>query len=110
MDLALVGAAEREQTLQFGAVRRLGTLALFLETLENVETFATAVLFAGPELGGQTQVLRLLFGTDADVDDGVPQFAERDAIATACNGVVTVSDEAYFYAGLAFGVTLADPG
>jgi hypothetical protein len=37
----------------------------------------------------------------------VPQFTDRDTIAAACNHVVTVSDEAYFYAGLTFGITFA---
>ena len=37
----------------------------------------------------------------------VGEFDERDAIATANNDFQTVSDRAYFYAGLAFGVTLA---
>jgi hypothetical protein len=35
-------------------------------------------------------------------------FEARDAIESAHNQVQGASDEAYFYAGLAFGVTLAD--
>ncbi|HWB17374.1 MAG TPA: hypothetical protein VG538_13280 [Vicinamibacterales bacterium] len=38
----------------------------------------------------------------------VEPFEPRDAIASAQNLVQTVSDEAYFYAGLAIGVTLVD--
>lgn len=38
----------------------------------------------------------------------VELFEHRDPIESAHNHVQSVSDEAYFYAGLAFGVTLAD--
>ena len=38
----------------------------------------------------------------------VEPFEQRDAIASAQNLVQTASDEAYFYAGLAIGVTLVD--
>jgi hypothetical protein len=38
----------------------------------------------------------------------VEPFAKRDEIESAVNHLMTVSDNAYFYAGLAFGVTLAD--
>ena len=38
----------------------------------------------------------------------IESFAERDTIESAENHLRAVSDEAYFYAGLAFGVTLAD--
>ena len=38
----------------------------------------------------------------------VEVFAHRDPIESAHNHVQSVWDEAYFYAGLAFGVTLAD--
>jgi hypothetical protein len=38
----------------------------------------------------------------------VEPFEPRDAIASAQNLVQTVSDEAYFYAGLAIGVTFGD--
>jgi hypothetical protein len=37
----------------------------------------------------------------------VEPFAPRDAIASAHNRVRSVEDEAYFYAGLAFAITLA---
>jgi hypothetical protein len=39
---------------------------------------------------------------------GVELFAQRDPIETAHNDLQAASDEAYFYAGLAFGVTLAE--
>lgn len=38
----------------------------------------------------------------------VESFGQRDPIESAQNHLRAVSDEAYFYAGLAFGVTLAD--
>ena len=37
----------------------------------------------------------------------VESFGQRDPIESAQNHLRAVSDEAYFYAGLAFGVTLA---
>ena len=40
----------------------------------------------------------------------VDHLEERDAIATAHTHVVTISDAAYYYTGLAFGLTLADIG
>jgi hypothetical protein len=38
----------------------------------------------------------------------VVAFEQRDAIESAQNAVQAVCEKAYFYAGLAFGVTLAD--
>ena len=38
----------------------------------------------------------------------IESFAQRDPIESAQNHLRAVSDEAYFYAGLAFGVTLVD--
>lgn len=38
----------------------------------------------------------------------VESFGQRDPIESAQNHLRAVSDEAYFYAGVAFGVTLAD--
>lgn len=37
----------------------------------------------------------------------VEPFAQRDAIESAHSHVRSIDDEAYFYAGLAFGITLA---
>ena len=65
--LPLLRPAVREQSLQLGAVRSLRALAFFLESLEDLEAFAAAVLLAGSELGRQTEILRLLFGADANV-------------------------------------------
>jgi hypothetical protein len=38
----------------------------------------------------------------------VADFHQRDAIETAVNHMLSVSDEAYFYAGIAFGLTMAE--
>jgi hypothetical protein len=40
--------------------------------------------------------------------DAVKSFGQRDPIESAQNHLRAVSDEAYFYAGVAFGVTLSD--
>lgn len=40
--------------------------------------------------------------------NAIEPFGQRDPIESAQNHLRAVSDEAYFYAGLAFGVTLAD--
>jgi len=40
--------------------------------------------------------------------DAVESFGQRDPIESAQNHLRAVPDEAYFYAGLAFGVTLAN--
>jgi hypothetical protein len=40
--------------------------------------------------------------------DAVKDFERRDAIVCAHTRVIDVSDTAYYYAGLAFGLTLAD--
>lgn len=40
--------------------------------------------------------------------DRVKKFKRRDAIECAHTRVINVSDTAYYYAGLAFGLTLAD--
>jgi hypothetical protein len=46
------------------------------------------------------------FGATATVEP----FSKRDEIESAANHFQTVSELAYFYAGLAFGVTFADCG
>jgi hypothetical protein len=38
----------------------------------------------------------------------VVEFTQRDPIESALNHVRSASEEAYFYAGLAFGVTFAE--
>jgi hypothetical protein len=39
---------------------------------------------------------------------GVEPFEKRDKIEAAANHLQTVYDQAYFYTGLAFGITLCD--
>ena len=48
---------------------RLRAFAFLAEALEDLETFAAAVLFADSELCRQAEVFRLLFGTDANLDN-----------------------------------------
>jgi hypothetical protein len=40
----------------------------------------------------------------------IQQFANRDAIEAAANHMMALSDVAYFYAGLAFGITFVQYG
>ena len=68
------------------AVRGLRALALFLESRQDVEPFAAAVLLAGPELGRQAQVLRLLLGADANVDDGAGHGSQRSPLVWRLQG------------------------
>jgi len=68
VDFTLMRAAVLQQCLELTAVRGLGALAFFVEAFEDLVALATAVLLAGTELGRQTEVLRLLLRTDANVD------------------------------------------
>jgi hypothetical protein len=52
------------------------------------------------EFGARREAIRAALSAVGD-------FNNRDAIATAYSDFATVSDRAYFYGGLAFGVTLA---
>src|SRR5262245_11462414 len=69
VDLALLLTTERQQFEQLGAVGGLRTLAFFFETLEDLEAFATAIVFARAELSSQTEILRLARVRNANVDD-----------------------------------------
>jgi hypothetical protein len=69
VNFAFVAAAVRKHLLKLTPVRSLRAFAFFAEALEDFETFSAAVLFADSELCGQAEVFRLLFGTDADVDN-----------------------------------------
>jgi hypothetical protein len=62
MHPAFVAAAIREHSLKLTPVRSFRAFAFFFEALEDLETFAAAVLFADSELRGQAEVFRLLFG------------------------------------------------
>src|SRR5688500_14726478 len=66
---AFVAAAVCEHALKFAPVGSLRAFAFFCEALEDFETLAPTVLFADSELCREAEVFRLLFGTDADVDD-----------------------------------------
>jgi len=63
--LAFVAAAVLEHSLERAPVRGFRAFAFFFEALEDLETFAAAVLFADSELCRQAEVFRLLFGIDA---------------------------------------------
>jgi hypothetical protein len=61
-------------------VRSFRAFAFFLEALEDLETFAAAVLFADSELCRQAEVFRLLFGTDADVNNRANHGSQISAV------------------------------
>ena len=42
--------------------------------------------------------------------EAITSIEKRDAVETACSEFQSVSDSVYFYAGLAFGIVLADYG
>jgi hypothetical protein len=68
VDLALVRTAVLQQRLELAAVRGLGALALYVEAFEDLVPVPPAVILAGAELRGQTEVLDLLLRADANVD------------------------------------------
>ena len=84
VDFTLMRAAVLQQCLELTAVRGLGALAFFVEAFEDLVALATAVLLAGTELGRQTEVLRLLLRTDANVDHRADHRASD--IAPPCVG------------------------
>ena len=91
------------------ALRDYGDLALwvvpvhglFVPNLEpvsiEIERVAKRHLALGAARGALREALRV-----------VERFEHREPIESAVTHVQTVSDEAYFYAGVACGVTLAD--
>ena len=58
----------------------LGTLAFFVEAFKNLVALPTGVFLAGTKLRRQTEVLRLLLRTDANVDHSADHLAELSAI------------------------------
>jgi hypothetical protein len=119
------------------AARHLPILALLIEALEDQDShdrhnegralraFAELALkqvptrgvFAPkePDLDKELEAIArkyLDFGTPRkqffDATAKVEPFAMRDQIESAANHLISVSDDAYYYAGLAFGVTLVD--
>ncbi|HWI19625.1 MAG TPA: hypothetical protein VNT81_17855 [Vicinamibacterales bacterium] len=77
---AFVAAAVREQTLKLAPIRSFRALAFFFEALKDLVTFSAAVLFADSELCRQAEVFRLLFGTDADVDNRANHRSQINAV------------------------------
>lgn len=77
---AFVSTAVSEHPLKLAPVGSLRAFAFFFEALEDLETFAAAVLFADPELSGQAEIFRLLFGTDADVDNRANHGSQISAL------------------------------
>ena len=69
MHFAFVAATVREHSLELTPVCRFRAFTFFFEALEDLVTFTAAVLFADSELCRQAKVFRLLFSTDADVDN-----------------------------------------
>ena len=80
VQLAFVAAAVCEHSLKFAPVGSLRAFAFFFEALEDFETFAPAVLFADSELCREAEVFRLLFGTDADVDNRADHGSQLSAV------------------------------
>jgi hypothetical protein len=80
MHLAFVVAAVRELSLELTPVRSFRAFAFFSKALEDLETFSAAVLFADSELCRQAEVFRLLFGTDADVNNRANHGSQISAV------------------------------
>ena len=91
------------------ALREFGQLAawalpihgVFVANNEDVSTTVERVAKQHLDWEGARREVR-------DALDAVEAFGQRDPIESAQNHLRAVSDEAYFYAGLAFGVTLAN--
>ena len=91
------------------ALREFGTLALWAVPvygvfLANNEKVCQVVARVARERLGMDEARREL----REALQPIEEFAQRDAIESAVNHVMSVSDEAYFYAGLAVGVTVTD--
>ena len=112
--LVVVDALEvqnsRERQREGHALRAFGELArvqiaargLFAPTEDELYQAIDAVATRHLGLPAATRALRVKLAA-------VEPLAKRDAIASAVNHVRAVSDQAYFGAGFAFGVTFADP-
>ena len=97
----ITGAAE--------ALRELGELALWALPIHGVfvpnnNDVAVAVTKIASEYLGLKEVRREF----RDALSAIELFEDRDPIESASNHLQTVSDAAYYYAGLSFGLTLAD--
>jgi hypothetical protein len=108
----LIQAAEDSNTPAHAiALRKLGALALWAIPIRGVlvandeDVCPVIDRVAKQHLGLDTA--RSEFRNAIKV---IEQFEIRDRIESSHNHVQSASDEAYFSAGLAFGVTLADLG
>jgi hypothetical protein len=90
-------------------LREFGALALWA-----IPTYGVFVPNRDEITVGIARVAREHLGLDEarkelrDALKAVERFDLRDPIECAVSHVLSVSDEAHFYAGLAFGITLAD--
>ena len=66
---------------ELAAVRGLGALALFVEAFEDLVALPAAVLLAGPELRGQTEVLGLFLRADAYVDHRADHLGQLNPVS-----------------------------
>ena len=106
---ALEAQDSRERRREARALRAFGELAraqipargVFAPTEDDLYRSIDAIAARHLGYAVAAKALRVKL---ADVET----FATRDEIATATNHLRTVSDLAYFNAGLAFGVTFAD--
>ena len=91
------------------ALRRLGELALWALPIHGVlvpnnnDVAVEITKVANQHLG-----LKEARREFTDALSAIEAFEHRDHIESANNHIQTVSDVAYYYAGLAFGLTLAD--
>jgi hypothetical protein len=90
-------------------------LLIGMGRLASVTVAARGVLAPDPELYKPIADLAKAHLDFADAKkefhaalEHVKKFKRRDAIESAANRVQSASDTAYYYAGLAFGLTLAD--
>ena len=83
--------------------------------LASLNLAAHGVLAPGPEMWTPIEDLAMAHLDFADAKKEfrdalkrVKKFKRRDAIESAATRMLSASDTAYYYAGLAFGLTLAD--
>lgn len=91
------------------ALRELGELALWALPIHGVLVLNNndvAVVIA--KIANEYMGLKEARREFTDALSAIELFENRDHIESANNHVHTVSDAAYYYAGLAFGLTLAD--
>ena len=106
---ALEEQASHDRPDEAKALRAFGELALKQVPTRGVFSPADGELYAAIDLIakkhlGLTTPRKNFFAATAKVEP----FAMRDEIESAANHLMTVSDQAYYYAGLAFGVTLVE--